>query len=263
MFVDIDGARLFYERRGDGPTVLFIHGTSLDHRMWRPQVAALAPRYDVITYDGRGFGSSSLPTGPFCHYQDAAALLDHLGVERAIVVGHSSGGLYALELALARPALVAGLALLSSGLGGGAPFPADLLALVTDLRTTATERGIEAARAIWRECVLFAPAREIPSVRDELDAMLTEYNGWYWLHGSPSANLTPPVHERLESIVVPTLVVDGGRDHAYNHAIADTLATRIPGAILLRLPHTGHMPSMEDPAAVTHALDELFARVRP
>ena len=87
--------------------------------------------------------------------------------------------------------------------------------------------------------------------------MLADYNGWYWLHGSQAGNLAPPVHERLESIAVPTLIVDGGRDHAYNDAIADTLSTRIPRATLLRLPHAGHMANMEESAAVTRALDEL------
>ena len=128
---------------------------------------------------------------------------------------------------------------------------------MAQLRAAAAERGVAAAKAIWGSCSLFASAREIPSVRDELDAMLADYSGWHWLHGSPAGNLAPPVHERLESITVPTLIVDGGRDHAYNNAIADTLSTRIPRATLLRLPHAGHMANMEDSAAVTRALDEL------
>lgn len=257
MFADVNGTRLYYERQGQGPALLFIHGSTLDHRMWRSQVEAFAGRYDVITYDVRGCGQSALPTDPFCHYQDAEALLEQLGVRRALVVGHSSGGLYTLELALARPDLVAGCVLISSGLGSGAPFPDDLRALVGELNKAAKEQGIEAARAIWKDCVLFASAREIPALRAELDAILDGFNGWLWLHGSPSRNHTPPVHERLEAIDVPALVIDGGRDHAYNQAIADTLAARLPRARLLRLPRAGHMPSMEDPDTVTRAIDEL------
>ena len=259
MFADVNGTRLYFERQGSGPSALFIHGTTLDHRMWRTQVEAFASHYDVIAYDVRGFGKSAVPSGPFCHYQDAEALLDHLGVKRALVVGHSSGGLYTLELAVARPDLVAGCGLVSAGLGGGAPFPADLMALVGRLRAAAAEHGAEAAREVWRACTLFTAAREIAPVRAELDAMLDDYSGWYWLNGSPAGNLAPPVHERLESIAVPVLVVDGGRDHPYNNAIADTLAARLPRATLLRLPHTGHMSNMEDPAAVTGALEDLAA----
>jgi len=259
MFANVNGTRLYFERLGNGPVLLFIHGTALDHRMWRAQVEALAPRYDVITYDVRGFGQSAPPDGPFCHYQDAEALLGHLGIERCVVVGHSAGGLYALELTLARPDLVAGCGLVCAGIGGGAPFPPDLQALMASLRETAASRGIEAARALWLESILFVTAREIPSVRRELEAMVAGCSGWYWLNGSPAGNLAPPVHERLESIAVPALVVDGGRDHAYIRAIADTLASRIPRATLLRLPHAGHMASMEDPGAVNQALEALAA----
>lgn len=259
MFAEVNGTRLHYERHGKGPALLFIHGTTLDHRMWHAQVEALAPRYDVIAYDVRGFGRSAVPAGAFCHYQDAEALLDHLGVRRAVVVGHSSGGLYALELALARPDLVAGCGLVSAGLGAGAPFPPDLLALVGRIRAAVADSGVDAAKAIWAACPLFTAARENPAVRAELDAMLAEYSGWYWLHGSPAGNLAPPVHERLEAVAVPVLVIDGGRDHPSNNAIADTLAARIPRATLLRLPQAGHMANMEDPAAVTRALDALAA----
>ena len=259
MFANVNGTRVYFERQGKGPSVLFIHGTTLDHRMWRTQVEAFAPRFDVITYDGRGFGRSAAPTGPFCHYQDAEALLDHLGVKRALVVGHSSGGLYTLELALARPDLVAGCGLICSGLGAGAPFPADLQALMAQMRSAAAEGGVDAARPIWSACALFTAARQIPQVRDELDAILADYSGWYWLHGSPSGNLAPPAHERLEDIAVPALVIDGGRDHPYSNAIAETLSTRLPRATLLRLPHAGHMANMEDPAAVTRALEQLAA----
>ena len=259
MFADVNGTRLYFERQGSGPTLLFIHGTALDRRIWRAQVEALAPRYDVITYDVRGFGQSAPQGGTFCHYQDAEALLEHLGVGRCVVVGHSAGGLYALELTLARPDLVAGCGLVCAGIGAGAPFPSDLQALMARLRATAASRGVDAARALWSESILFATAREIPSVRRELDAMFADYSGWHWLNASPAGNLAPPAHERLESIAVPALVVDGGRDHAYIQSIADTLASRIPRATLLRVPHVGHMANMEDPAAVNRALDELAA----
>jgi 3-oxoadipate enol-lactonase len=192
-----------------------------------------------------------------CAGRCVLAALEHLGVTRAVVIGHSSGGLYALELALARPDLVAGCGLISSGLGGGIPFPADLRALVGELRAAATDRGVDAAKAIWSSCALFTAASEIPAVCAELEAMLADYSGWHWLHDNPANNLVPPAYERLELITVPTLVVDGGRDHDYNNAIADTLSARLPRATLLRLPHAGHLANMEDSAAVTRALEEL------
>jgi len=260
-YAEINGTRLYYERRGHGPTVLFIHGAALDHRNWAAQVEGLADRFDVITYDLRGYGRSAAPTGEFKHYEDAAALLDHLAIQRAIAVGHSIGGLYALELALARPDRVAGLvALCMSGLSTR-PFPPDVIEMFAAVRRAAYERGVDAAKAVWRACGWFASARARPDVAAQVDAMLADYTGWYWTHDNPARNLDPPSGTRLEDVRVPTLIVDGGLDLDYNHANADELARRIAGATLLRLPDAGHMAQLEDPDAFARALDELAARI--
>ncbi|HSN33108.1 MAG TPA: alpha/beta hydrolase, partial [Ideonella sp.] len=117
-FVDVGGAQLYYESRGEGPTLLFVHGFTLDHRMWRRQAEALAG-LRVVTCDLRGFGRSSPPgEAPFRHSDDLAALAGALGLAPLVVVGHSIGALYALELCLSRPELVVGfVSLCMSGLG--------------------------------------------------------------------------------------------------------------------------------------------------
>jgi 3-oxoadipate enol-lactonase len=248
---------LHVERRGSGPTILMIHGATLDHRMWRPQVEALAERYQVITYDVRGHGRSPMPTGPFKHYEDAEALVDHLGVGPVVAIGHTIGALYALELALARPELVAAFgALCMSGLGIP-PFPDDHIQTMTAIRNAARTEGVAAAKALWLDTGWVASARAVPAVAAEVGAILADYTGWYWTHDSAVKNLDPPAAGRLEQLRVPALVVDGGLDLAYNHAVADELARRIPRAKLLRLPAAGHMANLEDPAAVTRAIDAL------
>src|SRR5262245_21991865 len=98
---------LVVRRYGAGRPVLLIHGSTLDHRMWAPQLA-LADRFELIAYDMRGFGRSPAPAGPFTHHGDAAALLDELGLSNVIAIGHSIGAHTALELALARPDRVTG-----------------------------------------------------------------------------------------------------------------------------------------------------------
>src|SRR5262245_17718569 len=89
---EVNGTRLYYEVRGAGPALLFLHGFTLDHRMWNRQVEDLAKAHQVITYDARGFGRSAMPgTEPYRHYEDAAALCEHLGLTRVIAIGHSIG----------------------------------------------------------------------------------------------------------------------------------------------------------------------------
>jgi pimeloyl-ACP methyl ester carboxylesterase len=262
--VAVNGTRLRVERSGGGagPTLVFLHGATLDHRMWQPQIDALADRHPCVRYDLRGHGGSDLPTAtPYRHYEDAAALIDHLGLDRVIPVGHSIGGLYALELALARPDRVVGLAMICMSGLGRPPFPDEVIAMFAAIRAAARDHGLDAARAIWARGGWFAAAREQPALAAQLERWLAEYSGWHWTHANPADNLVPPALERLGALAVPTLVVDGGRDLAYNHEIAVELVRGVPDATLLALPAAGHMANLEDPIAVNRALDQLAARV--
>jgi Alpha/beta hydrolase family len=85
------GARLVYEVAGDGPAVVLIHGFGLDTRMWDPQIGPLAARFRVVRYDCRGFGASGPfdPGVPYTHAGDLVALLDHLGIENAVLAGRA------------------------------------------------------------------------------------------------------------------------------------------------------------------------------
>lgn len=247
---------LVFQRRGRGRPLVFLHGATLDHRMWHPQVDALADRFEVVTPDLRGFGQSPAPVGPFKHCEDVSAVLDELGLRDAIVIGHSIGAFYALELALLRPDVVSGL--VSICMSGLTPdYPAEIQAMFDELKRHARGGDLAAAKAVWSRCGWFASARAMPGVAALLDDYLAGYSGWYWQHDTPATRLDPPAVTRLEQLAIPTLVIDGTLDLDYNHAIADQLAARIAGAELMRLAHVGHMASLEDPAAITSAIARL------
>lgn len=112
--VATNGVETYYERTGEGPPVVFIHGLGWDHRSWRPQMAALKDEYDLIAYDYRSHGetaSSSLSDYSIeLFVEDLRALLDDLDVERPVLCGHSYGGLIAAEYAIQYPDDVAALA---------------------------------------------------------------------------------------------------------------------------------------------------------
>jgi pimeloyl-ACP methyl ester carboxylesterase len=262
MQVEVNGTRLVVERTGSGRPILFIHGATLDRRMWRTQVEGLSDRFEVITYDLRGFGGSATPVPPFKHCEDAAALLEHFGLKDVVVVGHSIGALYALELTLSRPDLVGALATVCMSGLGDPPFPDSIVAKFGAIRQAAREHGIDAAKAIWRTTGWFDSAMTIPQLAHELDAMLAGYSGIYWTADVSGSNLEPPVRTRLEEVRVPMLVIDGGHDLDYNQQIADILVHRIARSTLLRLPHAGHMANMEDPVAVNGALSALASATR-
>src|SRR6185503_2192983 len=99
------GARVSYSRTGTGEPVLLIQGVGAVGNAWRPQIDALASRYSVITIDNRGIGASTITEG-------AVTIVDAEGIGRCHVVGHSMGGLIAMQIALTSPRRVKSLALL-------------------------------------------------------------------------------------------------------------------------------------------------------
>jgi len=244
---------LTVQRIGKGRPLLFLHGATLDHRMWHPQLA-LADRFEIITCDLRGFGTSPAPTGHFKHCEDIAALIDELRLRDVCVIGHSIGAHYALEVSLLRPDAVTGLvSVCMSGLTQD--YPADIVAMFGELKRLARTQSVDAAKAVWARCGWFTQARENSAIAALLDAYLRDYTGWYWLHDTPATNLVPPAIDRLEQLAVPTLVIDGALDLDYNHRIANVLASRIRNANLLRVP-VGHMASLEAADDVTRAIGQ-------
>jgi len=101
--IDVPGARLYYEVAGSGPAVVLIHAGVANLRMWDAQVEALAPRYRVIRYDTRGFGRTANEDVEFSNRDDLRAVLEHVGVPRATVLGISRGGHIAIDFTLDSP----------------------------------------------------------------------------------------------------------------------------------------------------------------
>ncbi len=249
---------LVVRQRGQGRPLLFLHGATLDHRMWDPQLSLL-DRFEVVTCDLRGFGTSPAPAGPFKHCEDIAALVDDLGLRDVCIIGHSIGAHYALEVALLRPDVITGLvSVCMSGLTQD--YPDDILAMFALLKRLARTGELEAAKALWARCGWFTQARAVPSIASLLDGYLRDYTGWYWRNDTPATNLAPPAKDRLEQLAIPTLVIDGELDLDYNHRIANELVSRISGASLLRLSGIGHMANLEAAGAVTSAIGQHASR---
>jgi len=120
----VNGITVSYtDSGGDGPAVVLSHGYLMDSSMFDPQVAALAPEYRVITWDERGFGGTTA-TGPFSYWDSASdviGLLDHLGIEQAVLGGMSQGGFLSLRAALKAPDRVRALILIDSQAGLESP----------------------------------------------------------------------------------------------------------------------------------------------
>ena len=258
------GARLVYEVAGTGPAVVLVHGFGLDRRMWDPQAEHLAARFRVVRYDCRGFGASGPfdPAVPYTHAGDLVALLDHLALGRAVLVGLSFGGRVVLETALAAPDRVRGLVLLDAVLGG-VPWDRESEAGMDEVARQVRAGGVPGGRAAWLAHPLFAAARQRPDLASSLADMVAGYPGQHWLGLDPHQQVRPDPFDALERVAAPTLVAVGDHDVPGFREMSAVLARRIPRATHHVVTGAGHMANMEQPAAVGELLTRFLDGLPP
>jgi pimeloyl-ACP methyl ester carboxylesterase len=254
-FVPVPYGRLYYEVAGDGPTVLFVHGFTLDTRMWDDQWPVFAERYRVVRLDLRGFGRSEAEPLPYSNMDDLVAVLDHLAVSRAHIVGLSMGATVVVDFALAHPERVHALVAVDGGPSGTGAPPPEVQHVIAQAGAGQVSEALEA----WLATALFAPAMEQPEVAARMREMVTDYTWWSARNPGLGQPLRPPAVGRLAEIGAPTLVVVGERELPTIRVHCETLAADIPGARLVNLPGVGHMSNMEDPRAFNTAVLEFLA----
>ncbi|UXI65838.1 alpha/beta fold hydrolase [Tahibacter amnicola] len=259
--VPVDGGTLHVESVGTGSAVLLIHGGFGDRRMWDAQFTELASRYRVIRVDLRGFGASPTPTAAYDPVGDIATVLDHLGVPKAHFVGNSMGGALAIDVALAHPDRVSSLTVVSSGpngfpLGEDRPRYAKEIASIVAVFEAATTEGVDRAAALWEAHPMVSVARADRNVAPRLHAMLQDNRQIFLLPFWPDDDKRA-VH-RLEHIVTPTLLIVGDKDIELVQAAARFASARIPGARLVTMAGTDHLPQMEQPERFNQLLAEFL-----
>ncbi len=267
-FAEVNGAQLYYVVEGTGPPLVLLHAGVSDHQMWDAVVPAFRDRYQVIRYDHRGFGQSSLPTGPFSLHDDLYGLLGHLGVTAATVVGVSIGARVALDFTLTHPALVTALVPVAAGLGGRTPTAEDK-AVYAPMEAAYEAKDLERILELETELWLVGPGRKpgqavAPDLRARFQAIeranLAREMAGEGAESQP-VPLDPPARDRLGEIQVPTLVIVGDADVPDCVEDATRIAAGIVGARAVVLPNVAHMVPMEAPAEFIRVLDEFLATV--
>lgn len=251
-FADIHGQRIYYEDSGgSGPPVVFCHGFLMDHRMFDPQVEALAPAYRAIRWDARGFGRTETDGKPFTYYDSAAdciALMDHLGVDKAVLVGMSQGGFLALRAALRYPDRVKGLVLIDTE--AGVPDAQTMAGYQQMLETWTTQGPIQ------------------PLVETLAGMILGDRQHWEpWVsrwQENPKEQIVEPsntllgrddITEHVGEITCPALVVHGTADAAIPLETGRALAQALPRcAGFVAVEGAAHAPNVTHPAQVNPAL---------
>lgn len=274
-FVDVQGLRVHYKRAGQGePVLLLLHGSFLSLFSWRAVFAALAEMGTVIAFDRPSFGLTSRPlctaqgANPYSPEAQAdltVALLDQLGVQRAVLVGNSTGGTIALLAALRHPQRVQALVLADAMVYSGyavSEFPAWLRPLLHRLPGALLVRGMigmlqdTLIRSFWHDTSQVRP--------ETLAAYRRAHRMQHW--GRALWQLILSSHalgleRQLAALTLPTLVITGAHDRTVPTSESLRLADALPGACLVVIADCGHLPQEEQPEAFVSAVKEFVQRL--
>lgn len=278
LFLDLGDFRIHYKRVGRGPVlILLLHGSFLSLRSWRHVMQPLSAGATVVACDRPvcGLTSRPLPRGkdaslytPEAQSDLVADLIQALGFERAVLVGHSTGGTVAVLTALRHPGRVSALVLVGAMIYSGyatSQVPAPVLALMKRFKPAFTR--------LMRLMIdrLYAPAMRKFWYRQErfTDATLATYKSDFMLGPWDKAFIElflATRHLGLDRLVpelrLPTLVVTGEHDRAVKPDESRRLAQEIPGAELQVVPDCGHLPHEETPEVFIEAVQGFLRRSR-
>lgn len=257
-FAHVNGIEIWFEDSGgDGPPLLFSHGFLMDHTMFDSQVEALSSEYRCVRWDERGFGRTVAP-GPFTYWDsadDAIGLLDHLGIDQAVLIGMSQGGFLSLRAALAHPARVRALVLIDSA---------------ADLDDAETLNGNQAMMHVLEH----GTEQDQDGVRQIVAAMILGEAGLTatWVPKWEALDLAQlalagatlltrdDISDRVAEIGCPILAVHGTADAALDISRARALAAAAPDHRgVIGIEGAPHAANMTNPDQVNAAIAEFLA----
>ena len=255
QYIDVPGGRLAYDEAGEGPALLLLHAGVSDRRMWDDVMPALSRHRRVVRYDTRGYGETRQTAAvPYSNRADAIAVLDHLGIERATIVGVSRAGSIAVDTALEFPDRIAAVVHVAGGLGGlELPVTPEEEAAFEESERLEEARDwpalIDAELRLWVDGPGQPEDRVAPDVRERVRTMLVD------LHRDHADEplddvivLEPKAAGRLAELQVPVLVIRGDLDAPETLAAGRHLADNVVGARLEVMRGVAHLPPMELPA---------------
>ncbi len=250
--INIDDIRLAYERHGKGTPLVLLHGYPLDHHLWDDVVPLLEDTFDLIIPDLRGFGGSSTVDSFYAiedMASDIASLLDHLGIPKAAIVGHSMGGYVALAFARLYPKRLSGLGLVSSQVLADPP--------------ERKEGRYKSAAEVADKGI--ASVVETMTPKFTSDRRLQAFARHSMEQQQPAAYIgaLKAMAERvdstplLSSLNIPVVLVHGDADVLIPIDRAREVKAAVPKAHLVEISGAGHMPMLEAPEKTAEALMHL------
>ncbi len=249
----VNGVDPYLSDRGNGdPALVFLHYFGGSSRAWDAVIDEMQSTDRCIAPDLRGFGSSSAPASQYAvhdHADDMQQLVQSLGLDSYVLIGHSMGGKFAMALAARRPAGLRALVLVDPS----PPTPEPMSE--SDREHLLVSHGDRAAMVALIQKITVRP---LPSAVFEMavdDNLRSSRAAWYaWLeHGSRE-----DISAQMPNVCVPTLVIRGAEDPVMQHDMLEReVVGRIDGARMIEIPQVGHLSPMEAPDTVTALIRDV------
>ena len=259
--ISVNGVTLYYQDEGDGPPLLLVAGLTADGASWAPVIPLLTQKYRVITPDNRGCGRTTAAVEQVTidgMADDAAALLDHLGIQKANVLGHSMGGVVSMALAARYPERINRLVLMATQSRANARTRS-----VVDNLVALREAGAPVSDwyRSWFHWLFHPTFFEKKNVVDASIALAVNY-----AHRQSAENMRAQVealrgydaNAHIAKITAPTLVLGGETDFLYPQEEFETAYANLQNKRFQVIPQTAHSLHWDRPEATVDALNNFF-----
>ncbi len=253
-YVEVPEGHLYYEISGEGEPLIFVHGHSLDRRMWREQVAFFEKHYRVIVYDARGYGKSSKQREDllFTHCDDLVCLMDALRIEKAHVVGLSMGGFIAGDLLAMHPERMLSCTL-AEGMIRSTPSINEPMTEEERARKQASidavkAKGMKTYKKEWFESLMKGGSKA-ERMRKPLWQQIRKWDGWQTTHHEVHCYYAREAMEVLKQKRpnVPTLFLSGRRPTGKLRDPHPAMMDYLKHSRHEYIDDSGHMCNMEQP----------------
>lgn len=238
--------KIFYEEKGSGEPLIFIHGVGLDHTMWNQQIDSLSDSFRVIVYDMLGHGGSEHPPGPYSitqYVEQLSGLMEFLNIEKTHLVGFSMGGMVAQAFALDYKNKLKTVTIMNAVANRTDEQRKGILARVEEVRENGPLSTIEPAINRWFNPSFIQSQQEVVNqVRNRLQTNNpASYLAAYTLFATADAEIWP----KLQNIETPAFIITAENDIGSNPEMARMMHEQIKGSDIKIIPDMRHMLPVE------------------
>jgi len=241
--------KIYYEDLGKGNPIVFIHGRTLDSRMWQPQIDVLKTNYRCITYDLNGFGKSEIPKDGYDPVLTLKELLEYLNLSKITIIALSLGTHIAINFALDYQQFINKLVLMSCTIPGS-QFSKKFNDDWAEVENAGKNGNFDLAKKLWISCKAFSQLEKNNPNNYKLFCNIVDSYTCWDIFNPPKKISRPDAIKRLSEIIVPTLIISGERDYDDFIKNGKLLGEKLPKTEVVTISNSTHMVNLEFPDIV-------------